>query len=231
MPTGRVARTSRLLPAVLTLVLVPYAIGWAAEPLGVPEASPVAGGSAGPVVDAPGDLAPLPARIATGSCDEPGDVTADLREAVTGASSDAVGEAVYASISESEMSLADLSGPDRALFVGGSDLEGAVACGAFGGPPQGPADLAIGLLPLHDSTYSGTALFHGSDGRLTVYLVVVGPGAAGPAASGSPEPSPPPEAAASPDASGLSPVRSAQPGTSGAPPFSPLPGPSSPAGG
>lgn len=231
MPARPFARAPGLVPAVLALVLVPQTIGWAAEPLGAPEASPSTEGSVGHMSDAPGGLAPLPARVATGSCDAPGEVTAELQQAVTAAPAGGAAEAVYVSISELEMSLADVASGDQALFVGGSDLEGAVACGALGGPPQGPADLAVALLPLHESTYRGTVLFRELAGHLTVYLVVAGPGAAGPVPSASPDTSPLPEAPASSDASGLSPVRSAQPGTSGAPPFSPLPGPSSPAGG
>jgi hypothetical protein len=232
-----------LLVIVVVLLLSAKVAAQSPSPLGTsPE--PFASADAGATHDAassptppPGDTAPLPARIFHGSCDQIGELIVDLLGVVAG---EPVGESavtVYASISDLDLSLADLVGADRILAVGGaSDPAGAVACGALAGPAQGAADLAVALRPLHSSVYSGTALLHEVEGRTFVYLVVVAdsgdtdaPGSSPlPEATAAPHGSIQPDAAASPDASGLSPVRSVQPGTSGAPPFSPLPGPSEP---
>jgi hypothetical protein len=171
-------------------------------------------------------MAPLPARILEGTCDALGDVVVDLLVVVAGAPADAAHPTVYASISDLAMPLAAVATASRVLIVGGeSDPASAVACGALAGAPQGPADLAIVLAPLHSSSYSGTALLHEVDGRTWVYLVVVSdPRSATPEGSPRLDASPAPSAA--PDASlapgDLSPIRSAEPGSSGAPAFSPL---------
>ncbi len=121
---------------------------------------------------------------------------------------------MYLSISELEMSLTDVASTDHAVFVGGSDLEGAVACGALGGPLQGPDDLAVALEPLHTSVYSGTALLHQETGATSVYLVVVeAPVAAGgPASSHPPDASSLPAASSTPDAGDLARAERPEPG-------------------
>ncbi len=210
------------------------------SPLGVspdPAASGVAAPSAGAAspTDPPGDTAPLPARIVEGTCDQLGDLVVDLLSVVAGGPPDSARPTVYASISALDTTLSELTTGSRVLIVGGeSDPDSAVACGALEGPAQGPDDLAVALQPLHSSAYSGTALLHQGAGGSWVYLVVVAaPQVDGPAGSPSPNGSSAPiaSAQASPDTSmqpgDLSPTRSVEPGTSGAPAFSPLPAASS----
>ena len=217
-----------LMVAVPAAAQSPSPLGVAPEPAASAAVEPSNGSTP---TDPPGDTAPLPARIMRGTCDRIGDVLVELLGVVAGGPLDPVRATVYASISEVELALADLATDPRVLIVGGeSDPESAVACGVLTAPMQGPDDLAIALLPLHASTFSGTALLHQEAGPTSVYLVVVSaPQGEGPAASpgtgdqASPVASAQPGPNDSPGPSDLSPVRSAEPGTSGAPVFSPLP--------
>jgi len=212
------------------------AVAQSPSPLGVspePAASAVAAPSAAAAspTDPPGDTAPLPARVVEGTCDQLGDLVIDLLGVVAGGPPDSARTTVYASISALDTTLSELTTGSRVLIVGGeSDPDSAVACGALEGPAQGPDDLAVALQPLHSSAYSGTALLHQEAGRSWVYLVVVAaPQGDVPAGSPSPDGSSAPVASAQADPGAsvqpgdLSPIRSAEPGTSGAPAFSPLP--------
>jgi hypothetical protein len=223
-----------------------------------------AGSSAAPTAQPtlpPGGVAPLPARVVSGSCAEPGEQRIPLNGPIAGGERDTATEErpVYASISVVDDALDAVLADGGALVVGGNvgDPEAAVACGDLDGPRQSEVALAIALEPSNESGYTGTAMLHEEDGRVRVTVVVVGPppemtpgGSPGPSASaeaspaGSPDPAPgsttPSPAPEEPTGSGAvqtavpgaieSPVPppTVEPGTSGAPPFSPLPQASAP---
>lgn len=206
----------------------PAPLGASPEPPGSPAVSPDASTAPGsPAASAnpdattpPGGMTPLPARIASGTCAEPGDERQSLLGPVAGGDgSDPADRPVYASISSVEGTLDDLS-TDGVLVVGGDPAspESAVVCGALDAPRQSDTDLAIVLDPANDSGYTGTAMLHEAGGSLTVVIVVAAPM---PEASGSPE------ASAAPEASPGSSIPVTEPGTSGAP-TTPSPAPSGP---
>ena len=246
-----------------------------ADASGDPAAS--AGPSAAPTAQPtlpPGGVAPLPARIVSGTCAEPGDQRIPLNGPIAGGERDTATDErpVYASISIVADALDAVVADGGALVVGGKvgDPEAAVACGDLDGPRQSDVALAIALEPSNESGYTGTAMLHEEDGEVRVTVVVVGPppemtpgGSPAPSASagaspaGSPDTSPgstmpitspgtsgapttPSPAPDEPGASGAvqtaipnaltSPVAppTVEPGTSGAPPFSPLPQASAP---
>jgi hypothetical protein len=176
-------------------------------------------GTAGGQSPAPSqEVAPLPVRIVEGTCEEPGDRVVELSDAMALEAVPDAGSLLYLSLTDIDRSLDELTGEGRALLAGGSDTESAIACGESGTLAEVGATSIIPLSSLHDSGHSGVALLRESDEGTVVEVVVVSPVApqASPAAS-------PAAGSPVPDASGLSPVRSAEPGTSGAPPFSPLP--------
>ena len=176
----------------------------------------------------PGGVTPLPAHIASGTCDAPGDQIEPLLGLIAGEGGDEGSQrVVYAAITPLESTLESLARSSGVIVVGGDPAtpEGAVACGSLDAPAQGPDDLAIALDPANRSGYTGTVLLHQGEDSLTVTVVVVAPAArdaqAMPVDLGSPE-------IAEQGGTGgamTSPVPrpSVQPGTSGAPPFSPLP--------
>ena len=215
------------MPGVWSLALIVGLLGATAataqspSPLGVPAVSPAGASVQASPPEPPGETTPLPARVVRGSCGAPGEVAYDLLAVIASGAPDGQNDTVYASISQLELAFTDIADQDMVLMVGGSDVDGAVACGSLRHQPQGPADLAISLAAKNRSAYSGTALLHGTEGGTAVYLVVVAaPESAGPEAS-------PATATPLPEGSGLDPTRSVEPGTSGAPPFSPLPAGSS----
>jgi hypothetical protein len=211
-----------------------------ADPSAAPAGSPAASvaPTAAPTLP-PGGVAPLPARIVSGSCAEPGEERVPLNGPIAGGERAVPSEArpVYASISVVEDALDGVLDGGGALVVGGrvGDPEAAVACGDLDGPRQSDVALAIALEPSNESGYTGTAMLHEADGRVTVTVVVVGPppemtpgGSPSPSASAGTDPAPTPSASAGATGSAV-PVRpSVEPGTSGAPPFSPLPQASAP---
>jgi hypothetical protein len=161
--------------------------------------------------------APLPVRVVEGTCEEPGEVAIELSEATAPEPAQDDRPTVHVSVSEVPDAIEDLAATERVVLVGGVDAESAVACGQPG-PVEDRGSVGV-LFAQHDSGHAGAILMRGRDEGTLIEIVVVSPAA--------PElsPSASPGAGASPAASGsgLSPVRSAQPGTSGAPPFSPLP--------
>lgn len=180
--------------------------------------------------DASPEVAPLPVRIVEGTCEEPGDRLVELTDAMALEAVPDAGSLVFLSVSSTDEAIDDLVGEERALLVGGTDAESAVVCGGLGALQEAEEVRVALLSDLHGSGHSGVALMRGTDDGTTLEVVVVSPVApeASPGASpASPDDSPaasPGGGSPGPSASGLSPVRSAEPGTSGAPPFSPLPG-------
>jgi len=227
----------------------PSPLGASPAPVGSPTAGPTSApsGSARPdATSPPGDTAPLPASIGRGPCGSPDPADRiELRGPIAGGSvDDRAGRIVYVSRSQLEGTLDDIVASGRVGTVGGDPAtpKSAVACGSLDGPRQSPTDLAVALEPTNESGFTGTVVLHEADGEVTVTLVVVAPDTEGSQSEASPGPGGPeqPDAAspgpsAAPAASGgvqtappealTSPVPrpSVQPGTSGAPPFSPLP--------
>jgi hypothetical protein len=122
-------------------------------------------------------------------------------------------------VTELPQPIGDVVGEARIVLVGGVDAESAVVCGGLE-PVRDDASVSVSVLEAtHDTSHVGMVLVRDTGEGTMVDVVVAVPQE--PEASPSAQPSSDPSA--SPDASALSPVRSAEPGTSGAPPFSPLP--------
>ena len=171
--------------------------------------------------EASGMATPLPVWIAEGTCEGPGQPVVALDDATAPTPTTEGPSVVYLSVTELGDRVADLLGHDRVVLAGGSDAESAVVCGSLR-PARGDGALSVGVLgPIHDTQHVGTFLLRDTDQGAVVEVIVVAPSSPDAQASTSPSPS---DASTSPDPSGLSPVRSPLPGTSGAPPFSPLPG-------
>jgi hypothetical protein len=172
-----------------------------------------------------GAPAPLPVRLVEGTCDEPGEVVLELMEATAPEPAQGDRPMVHVSVSEVPDAIEGMA-TERVVLVGGVDAESAVACGQPG-PVEDGASVGV-LSAQHDSGHAGAILMSRRGDGTLVEIVVVSPAApevspsASPAADASPTASGAPASPAASDA-GLSPVRSAEPGTSGAPPFSPLP--------
>ena len=166
-----------------------------------------------------GDVAPVPVRIADGSCDAPGSAIVSLDDGSAPGPAGDGDSIVYVSVSEVGQPIDQLVTPDRILLVGGSDAEGAIACGALGAIRDEDGTSVTPLIG--PSGQFGTALLRAIDDATTVVDVVVvvtplsGEASPGPAASAA--------APSAPSASGVAGNPTREPGTSGAPPFSPLP--------
>jgi len=170
--------------------------------------SPAASGMAGP----------LPVWVAEGTCDEPGEPLITLTDATAPAI--AGPRLTYLSLTELPDPLPDVVGQGRVVLAGGSDAASAVVCGAL--QPLRDDGLSVGVLDAtHDTDHLGTILIRDTGQGTVVEVIVLAPSSPDAISSQSPSANGTP---ASPDPSGMSPVRSPLPGTSGAPPFSPLPG-------
>jgi hypothetical protein len=163
--------------------------------------------------------APLPVRAVSGSCTEPGDGTDRLADAVALDVQASEGPTVYVSLTGSSAALDTLLTSGGSVLVGGSDAASAVACADIPATEASEEVTVLLLGPLHGSAHAGAVVLRSGAGGASLEIVLV---AEQIDVSGSSMPTAP---ASSPvvEASGLSPVRSVTPGTSGAPPFSPLP--------
>ena len=171
--------------------------------------------------EASGMATPLPVWIAEGTCEGPGQPAVALDDATAPAVTTEGPSVVYLSVTELRDPVAALLGAERVVLAGGSDAESAVVCGSLQ-PARGDGSLSVAVLgAIHDTQHVGTVLLRDTDQGAVVEVIVVAPSSPEPQASSSPSPS---DESTSPDPSELSPVRSPRPGTSGAPPFSPLPG-------
>ncbi len=164
---------------------------------------------------------PLPVWIAHGPCEAPGALVVRLTAATTIDGAGGGPDIVQVSVTELPDATDVLVGQGLVLLAGGSDAESAVVCGELLATRQDGRTTVVALGPRHGSTHTGVALLAADRADTLVQVVVVSP-ADVPEPSVVPSGSPTP-ASLAPDGSGLSPVRSAIPGTSGAPPFSPLP--------
>jgi hypothetical protein len=176
--------------------------------------------------EASAGVAPVPVRIADGRCDAPGATAVELSQGSSPGPLRDDGSVVYLSVTQVDRPIEELTSAERIVLVGGADAEGAVACGALGAIRDD--GLSVAALVNPDSGHFGTVLLRAVDQTTVVEVVVVAP-AAPPDAS----PGPVGSAAAPspPDAPGIPGNPTPEPGTSGAPPFSPLPaGPDEPGG-
>jgi hypothetical protein len=182
--------------------------------------SPVATGDA----PSPGVPVPLPVLLAEGSCDALGALVQRLDDASV-VSRTAEGIDLYTGTSHLE-GAPEVALEGRVLVAGGDGEapESAVICGTMGEILVGAADQAILLAPLHDVPWWGAALVGAGDAGTMLTIIVAGPfdGPGAGASAGAPG-AKPSASDPSPDPSAFVPHRSPLPGTSGAPPFSPLP--------
>jgi hypothetical protein len=167
-------------------------------------------------------ISPLPVRVVEGTCDAPGATLVELSEAIGTSPRPETQSIVHVSISEVPDPIEDLAAGDRSILVGGTDVESAVACAELG-QPQADGSSVAALTAQHDSGHAGAIIMRRSDGGTLIEVVLVSPASppAAPSPSAGAESAGPPSPG--PSDPGISPVRSPQPGTSGAPPFSPLP--------
>lgn len=132
------------------------------------------------------DHPPRPAHIHTGACPAPGDVVAPLTD-VAPAAGDAQGSAAAVSVESSsttvELALSDIVAADHAFVVHVSPDEMAtyVVCGDIGGATMDTdmgTGLAVGLVPVGDSSWSGLGLLSDNgDGTTDVDLFIAETGA------------------------------------------------------
>jgi plastocyanin len=134
-----------------------------------------------------------PAHIHAGTCAELGEVVfplsnvgADFQADGTPMAGTAMGASsaipVDASVTTVEASLADIVAGGHAINIHESaeNIQNYIACGDIGGMMLGTSDLPIGIAPLNDSGYSGTALLHDNgDGTTTVSVYLTESGEAG----------------------------------------------------
>jgi plastocyanin len=148
------------------------------------DAGAPAGGdsTAGNQDDAAGDLAqsgPLTVRLRAGDCAEPGEVVAELEDAVVTPEDDSgAGGAdgvipVAVSATTVDDAVADLMGGDRVVAVGIGD-EDPVACGVLGAPAVG-GELVVGLGEVAGSGYGGVAVLRQEQAGTTITVYVTGP--------------------------------------------------------
>jgi hypothetical protein len=176
-------------------------------------------GAVGAASPDPSAGATLPVRLVDGDCQAPGAVVAELADARDAGPTNDSRSTVHVSITDVPQAIDQLASPEHSLLVGGVDAASAVACGQLRDLEQDGQSVAV-LSAQHDTGHVGAVILSSTSGGTRVEAVIVSPMA--PDASPSAPAGSPPQAPDPSDA-GLAPVRSPQPGTSGAPPFSPLP--------
>src|ERR671920_1430648 len=128
-------------------------------------------------------MAPRPAHIHTGTCDEIGEVVAPLTDLTGATGGDRVGQARRAIPAESSftsvpMTLDAILGEDH-VVNGHLSAEGIgtyIACGEVGGMLTPEGAVIIGLRELNDSGFTGIAyLAPGADGASTDVSAFVAP--------------------------------------------------------
>jgi uncharacterized cupredoxin-like copper-binding protein len=127
-------------------------------------------------------LAPRPAHIHTGTCDEVGEVVSPLTD-LTGAAGDRVGQARQAIAAESSytsvpLTLDAILGADHVVNVhlSADEIGTYIACGAIGGSLTPDGAVIIGLRELSDSGFTGIAfLAPGADGASTDVSAFIAP--------------------------------------------------------
>ena len=123
-----------------------------------------------------------PTHIHAGACPAPGDVVTPLTDTAAG-TGDAVGSTAAIGVEVGhttvELALADIVATDHSIVVhlGPDDMGTYLVCGDVGGVPMGiemgMSDLAVGLAPVGDSTFSGIAWLRDTgDGSTTVNVFI-----------------------------------------------------------
>src|SRR5215213_7652533 len=106
-------------------------------------------------------MAPRPAHIHTGNCDEIGEVVAPLTDLTGATGGDRVGQARRAIPAESSftsvpMTLDAILGADHVIYVhlSAEEIDTYIACGEIGGQLSPDGSLIIGLRELNDSGFT-----------------------------------------------------------------------------
>src|SRR5215212_8923429 len=128
-------------------------------------------------------MAPRPAHIHTGTCDEIGEVVAPLTDLTGATGGDRVGQARRAIPAESSFTSVPLTldailGEDHVVNVhlSAEEIETYIACGEVGGMLTPEGAVIIGLRELNNSGFTGIAyLAPGADGASTDVSVFVAP--------------------------------------------------------
>jgi hypothetical protein len=170
--------------------------------------------------------AALPVRVVEGTCDAPGAVVISLADGIPAEPVPEAGPLVHVSSSSVPEPIEEMAAVERVVLVGGADAESAVAC-AQPAALQDDGRSVAALTAQHDSGHSGAVLMRAAEDGTLIEVIIVSPSSPADAAGASPGISPMAPGTSpmspAPSGAGLSPVRSPLPGTSGAPPFSPLP--------
>jgi hypothetical protein len=128
-------------------------------------------------------LAPRPAHIHTGTCDEVGEVVAPLTDLGGAIGGDRVGQArraipAQSSFTSVPLTLDAILGADHVVNVhlSAEEIDTYIACGEIGGRLSPEGAVIIGLRELNDSGFTGIAyLAPGADGASTDVSVFVAP--------------------------------------------------------
>jgi hypothetical protein len=128
-------------------------------------------------------LAPRPAHIHTGTCDEVGEVIAPLTDLGGAIGGDRVGQArraipAQSSFTSVPLTLDAILGADHVVNVhlSAEEIDTYIACGEIGGRLSPEGAVIIGLRELNDSGFTGIAyLAPGADGASTDVSVFVAP--------------------------------------------------------
>jgi hypothetical protein len=128
-------------------------------------------------------LAPRPAHIHTGTCDEVGEVVGPLTDLGGAIGGDRVGQArraipAQSSFTSVPLTLDAILGADHVVNVhlSAEEIDTYIACGEIGGRISPEGAVIIGLRELNDSGFTGIAyLAPGADGASTDVSVFVAP--------------------------------------------------------
>jgi hypothetical protein len=128
-------------------------------------------------------LAPRPAHIHTGTCDEVGEVVGPLTDLGGAIGGDRVGQArraipAQSSFTSVPLTLDAILGADHVVNVhlSAEEIDTYIACGEIGGRLSPEGAVIIGLRELNDSGFTGIAyLAPGADGASTDVSVFVAP--------------------------------------------------------
>jgi hypothetical protein len=128
-------------------------------------------------------LAPRPAHIHTGTCDEVGEVVAPLTDLAGAIGGDRVGQArraipAQSSFTSVPLTLDAILGDDHVVNVhlSAEEIDTYIACGEIGGRLSPEGAVIIGLRELNKSGFTGIAyLAPGADGASTDVSVFVAP--------------------------------------------------------
>jgi hypothetical protein len=167
MKFGKMVATAAGAAALASMVALGGPAAWAQD--ATPEAADL--------------LAPRPAHIHTGTCDEVGEVVAPLTDLGGAIGGDRVGQArraipAQSSFTSVPLTLDAILGADHVVNVhlSAEEIDTYIACGEIGGRISPEGAVIIGLRELNDSGFTGIAyLAPGADGASTDVSVFVAP--------------------------------------------------------